>query len=188
MTTLKDLLLRGFFPNELPPPFQTREFAGAVLPNLATLPADFTSGQVKANFAIHNLARSGTLRRRLGIPNPVTHTALADSIAANWPMLDAHMRASPFSRSAPVPGQPPGRALIWSHDLGARPSLRAETRAAARYILQADISRFYHSIYTHSVPWALHTKPTAKDDRTLRSLATCWIPGCETSRMVRRSA
>ena len=29
----------------------------------------------------------------------------------------------------------------------------------------ADISEFYHSIYTHSIPWALHTKPFAKVNR-----------------------
>jgi len=33
------------------------------------------------------------------------------------------------------------------------------------YVLHTDISDCYGSIYTHSVPWALHTKPTAKADR-----------------------
>ncbi len=32
----------------------------------------------------------------------------------------------------------------------------------------ADISEFYHSIYTHSIPWALHTKATAKANRGLQ--------------------
>jgi len=39
------------------------------------------------------------------------------------------------------------------------------TRTNARYLLVTDISRFYHSIYTHSLPWALHTKATAKANR-----------------------
>jgi hypothetical protein len=38
-------------------------------------------------------------------------------------------------------------------------------RTGARYLLLTDVSRFYHSIYTHSIPWALHTKQVAKHNR-----------------------
>jgi hypothetical protein len=31
--------------------------------------------------------------------------------------------------------------------------------------LAADISEFYHSIYTHSISWALHTKLFAKSNQ-----------------------
>jgi hypothetical protein len=41
----------------------------------------------------------------------------------------------------------------------------AETRAAARYLVRADVSLFYPSIYTHSIPWALHGKAFAKANR-----------------------
>ena len=39
----------------------------------------------------------------------------------------------------------------------------------SRHLLQVDISRFYHSIYTHSIAWALHGKAQAKANRS-RSL------------------
>jgi len=38
------------------------------------------------------------------------------------------------------------------------------------YVLHTDITNCYGSIYTHSIPWALHTKPTAKDNRKDNSL------------------
>jgi hypothetical protein len=38
-------------------------------------------------------------------------------------------------------------------------------RAGGRLIVTTDISRFYPSIYTHSVPWALHGKSVAKLQR-----------------------
>jgi hypothetical protein len=41
-----------------------------------------------------------------------------------------------------------------------------QTRLNNRYILTTDISRFYHSVYTHSVAWALHSKPVAKGNRS----------------------
>jgi len=37
-------------------------------------------------------------------------------------------------------------------------------------LLKADLSRFYHTLYTHSIPWALHTKAIAKTKRTDRQL------------------
>jgi len=38
------------------------------------------------------------------------------------------------------------------------------------YVLHTDISDCYGSIYTHSVPWAIHTKPIAKADRSPNGL------------------
>jgi len=35
-------------------------------------------------------------------------------------------------------------------------------RLGARYLLKADIAQFYPSIYTHTIPWALHGKQQAK--------------------------
>lgn len=38
------------------------------------------------------------------------------------------------------------------------------------YVLHTDISDCYGSIYTHSIPWALHTKPIAKENRKKKGL------------------
>lgn len=38
------------------------------------------------------------------------------------------------------------------------------------YVIHTDISDCYGSIYTHSVPWALHTRETAKTERTNKGL------------------
>ena len=46
------------------------------------------------------------------------------------------------------------------------PTRRAEIRSASRYTLGLDVSNFYGSIYTHSIPWALHGKAVAKLDRS----------------------
>lgn len=41
-----------------------------------------------------------------------------------------------------------------------------------RYVLQTDITDCYSSIYTHSIPWSIHTKEEAKKkkNRTNNSL------------------
>jgi hypothetical protein len=39
-----------------------------------------------------------------------------------------------------------------------------------RYLLYADTSRYYTTIYTHSISWALHGKSVAKERRHDKSL------------------
>lgn len=69
---LSNVLARGYFPKELPPPFNTKLFgAFADTVTAAVLQLDTTKKGSKNNLttrpAIHNLARSGTLRRKLTI-------------------------------------------------------------------------------------------------------------------------
>ena len=54
-----------------------------------------------------------------------------------------------------------GRALQPALRLGELPKLRPRRWRGARYILKTDISQFYPSVYTHSIPWALHGKAIA---------------------------
>jgi hypothetical protein len=46
---------------------------------------------------------------------------------------------------------------------------RLNRLAGYRFIAKTDISRFYHSIYTHSIAWAFHGKDIAKKDRKFDS-------------------
>ncbi|HEX4335864.1 MAG TPA: RNA-directed DNA polymerase [Polyangiaceae bacterium] len=42
---------------------------------------------------------------------------------------------------------------------------RAQNRTGKRFALRADISRFYYSLYTHALEWAVHTKGVVKANR-----------------------
>lgn len=53
---------------------------------------------------------------------------------------------------------------------GAREKRVRELSLQNPFLLHSDVSRYYHSIYTHSIPWALHTKQFAKANRTLKYL------------------
>jgi hypothetical protein len=161
MTFFHDLLAKGYFPRELPPPFVTDSWATLAEnpPAQLQLPQPFVSHLCK-----HSIPREGKARRALGIPNPISQWALAHELAAATPQLIAHLHAGPrphFSASRPVHWKS-SRAVIPRYKLSERTKLRLRTRRAARYILHLDISQFYGSIYTHSVPWALHTKAQAK--------------------------
>jgi len=84
MPSIKDFLGRGYFPRALPPPFITTAFADIVAAHLPALPAAFVNQRRIAKVGIHNLARVGTLRRPLGIPNPIHQFRLAKEICDNW--------------------------------------------------------------------------------------------------------
>ena len=164
--SLSDLLERGYFPKELPAPFVTKPFAD-VVSRVSPLPEDFGK-QVTRNAGIpsakptrYSLARGGLLRRQLSLCNPVLFYLLARETIDNWPTLSPHLGGTQLSATAPV-FMPDGRAIQGVKPQNARAELAQATRLGRRFILTTDISRFYHSIYTHSIPWALHTKSTAK--------------------------
>jgi hypothetical protein len=103
---LFDLLDKGFFPKELPPPFTTSSFADALAGPHAALPSGaFSSPPNFSMPCVHNLVRTGGLRRNLGLPNPKHFYCLAEHVIANWTDLKACANASPFSLSKPVEGR-----------------------------------------------------------------------------------
>jgi Reverse transcriptase (RNA-dependent DNA polymerase) len=117
-----------------------------------------------AKLCIHNLARAGSLRRKLAIPNPVQYYRMASAIVANWTAIAAHINASPFSVSKPT-SSVSYRAVVPAQMFDDMERRRHAVRALAPFVVRTDISQFYGSLYTHSLPWALHTKPLAKAHR-----------------------
>jgi hypothetical protein len=160
--TLFDMLDRGYFPKELPPPFNTTGFAQAVAGVGVTLPPDtFKSRPNFSECCSHNLVRTGGLRRNLGIPNPKHFFRLADHVSKNWNYYYTHVQSSPFSLTKPVVSST-DRAISPQHNLSERIEHRARLRTSGRFLLKADILRFFPSIYTHSIPWAFMGKKAAK--------------------------
>jgi len=174
MVSLQDLLGKGFFPRELPPPFTTESYAQAIIDNSSSLPNTFIRKTgVKALTSKHNIARVGYIRRKLGIPNPVTQYRVCNEISNHWQKINAHIATSPFSCSKPMIDKRPRvckRALITMCGPNMRSILKTNIRTGAKYILKVDISKFYQSIYTHSIAWALHGKANIKSLRKRNDL------------------
>ncbi len=122
-----------------------------------------------AELCIHSMPRYHNLRRDLALVNPRAQLGLCREVATSWPELKAHCDGSRLSASSPVL-QAHGRAIerrIARTNLG---EARAINRGGGRYVLRADVARFYGTIYTHSIPWALHTKARAKRNRSAKLL------------------
>jgi hypothetical protein len=157
---------QGFFPKELPPSFTTRSFSKFVDRFGPFDPAPATGDKYfKSKLGVYNLARPGGRRRRLHIPNPFGYYRLCRLLDGGWERLEKQFSKSQYSVSIPVPDATGFRALVPRVDGGELSIERARVRSAARFILRTDISRFYSSIYTHSIPWALEGKTVAKSKR-----------------------
>jgi hypothetical protein len=164
MPTIRSIISRGYLLRELPPAFTTDFVGGFFDSHLSVLPACFDSRSLITKTAAHNLARSGSLRRRMGIPNVISFYQLVRFVVEHWDTLISFARRSHLSLTIPVDCAS-GRAIDRQFGLNERAAHRIRIRSTSRYILQTDISRFYHSIYTHSIPWAMHTKAVAKSNR-----------------------
>jgi hypothetical protein len=162
MTTTGALLGRGYFPRELPPAFDTSTFADLATSSSTALPRVTDETQC----ASHSHARPGGLRRPLKIPNPQSYLLLAETIERVWPDLAAHFSLGRLSESRPLVRHTIlDRAVVPKLKLSQLALLRVQRRVGARYCVHTDIGQFYPSLYTHSVPWALHTKGYAKANR-----------------------
>lgn len=156
-------LRKGYFPKELPPSFVTSQFARSLDPNDSDFPFKDASKSLKwTQMMTHSLARASHVRRTLGIPNPSNHWALSKEIAENWSELRKHAKRSAISLSIPTLRGTQGRAAVPAVPLASLIFAKVGVRSRGRYLLRADISEFYRSVYTHSIPWALHSRATAK--------------------------
>ena len=177
MLKLVELLKRGYFPKELPPPFATEAF-GSLVERKPHLIPYLCEGPRESHLAKHSLFRAGSLRRILSIPNPISFLRLSKWFEENWATVESECSRSSISLSSPQTSLN-GRAVLPTVSFPEQPLHQANLRARSRYILKTDIANFYPSIYTHSIAWALHTKSFAKSNRNTPLL------GNELDRMVR---
>lgn len=152
-----NLLGGGFFPKELPPTFTTRSLGECARRYESKTCKLDEPDKLWRQYEIHNLARAGTLRRELAIVNPIPYWRLARKIAENWNDIKSAAELSVISLTNPIDGLP--RELPWGRDIHAA---RSRVRSTGKFVLQADISNFYGSVYTHTIPWAMHTKEATR--------------------------
>jgi len=165
---LTDLLKKGYFPQELPPPFNTESFADNYAK--AKVEWDKFDNAIKASYSETkyisiSIPKVGFSRRFLGVPNPIHFGALSEVICSNWNAIKNIYDQSKLSASKPIPNGSKGRAVKTIMTFGQFKKQCLIDSFDKIYELRTDISKYYPSIYTHTIPWAIHTKATAKAKR-----------------------
>ena len=172
------LLGYGLFAEKLPPVFTAEAFLTYCKTNTGfeKKPKEYIS---------YNTMRNINIPRIMGIPNPMQYEILCRTLKDNWPAIQQHFQDNTGSQLYKI-----SRTHIrkihdkethelkpslfemnydnWRTDGTPENDLLVQKPSAARYVVHADISTFFQSIYTHSLPWALVGKDVAKADRSKR--------------------
>ena len=183
--SISKLLSKGYFPKELPPPFTTENIGKknyyilkkweeyltnlqAPNPNESNNQAKKRFEQEKNRFEVsrlieYNIAKGNYSRRKIEISHPIPFLYLSKEIINNWKEINSIYKLSTYSESQPIT------------DKNIKRSVRTKSRSWRRFKnkltdisynykvqLKLDITNFYPSIYTHSIPWSLLGKDDSK--------------------------
>lgn len=158
----KLLLERGYFPSELPPPFHTAELARyrtSVARRWAEVSEDYPS-TIQEHYSIPRTSRA---RRNLALINPIAQVHLSKLVSDNWVSIRKHIRTDTYAVEVPEIKFGPTRSVS-PPDFVLFNSTKTEISSQFDYALVSDISRFYGTLYTHAIPWALHGKTWCKEN------------------------
>jgi len=160
------LLAYGLFAEQLPPIFTGKPFFDYCQRNTTPFPKE------PAGFVYYENIRNINMPRPLGVPNPVAYHHLCECIATNWDKLQEHFQKVTVSHSHKI-----SRIHIrkmkdkyhlfemnysnWKTDGTPEPDLLI----GAKYLVKADISNCFPSIYSHALSWALVGKDVAKQNQ-----------------------
>ena len=156
------LLSAGYFPEELPPPFLTTSFARfrkAIGAAWSKIPAEYP----KSVPELFSIPRAKGVRRDLSIVNPIAEYHVAKLIAENWVAIRKHFKSCNFGVT-PLEIMEGAQRAVAAPDFQLIALRHAEISASYDHILVADISRFYGTLYTHAIPWALPSKTWSKQN------------------------
>lgn len=157
------LLAHGLFTEKLPPVFTAKAFFDYCESQSPAFP------KKPAEYIYHESMRNINTPRPFGIPNPAAYQCLCKYISEIWPKLQQYFEKETkgqkhiISRTH-IRKMKESDSLFsmnyknWKDDGTPEPDLLL----GARYLVHADVSNCFPSIYTHALSWALVGKDVAK--------------------------
>lgn len=176
-TTAERLTRFGYFPKEIPPYYSTATLADS-WPVLSSF--NFNDRKTTKSCRYY-IPKTNNSTRTLSLPNPYSQIQLSMALEVEWTQIQSHINTSPYSKSRPKVDMTHRRALVPYILHADFLTLRATFAPEFRYLVYSDISSYYGNIYTHSIPWALHSKTQAKqyrDDRLFGNRLDRLIRNC----------
>ena len=159
----KDLIQKGYVLNELPPIFTSSVYADnySIIFPQNSLRQISRGDNSSSECTYYSIPKAGYNRRILGLPNPLHYTLLVQTLENKSAEIAKYLNSS-ISCSLPVIDVSNKRAVTQCQtfsDFRRKGFLRS---SGTFYNLKLDISRYYQTIYTHIIPWALHGRNIAK--------------------------
>lgn len=153
------LVKKGYIPEEIRQWYSSKILAS----RLDTIHNNIDISKVKTSKPSQISIPKGRFHRRvISIPNPYSYIQLSYTIHNNWAEIESHFEKSKLSLTKPVFINGIERSVSKKYSFEEISRIFNDSSVGKNYVLKTDISRFYTSIYTHSIPWAMHGKDFAK--------------------------
>jgi hypothetical protein len=162
----EDLLTRGLFHDRIVPPLSSRALSNVFREIVVFAEAEMAKKpdqRKRTPLVRHSVPKMKHLRRTFGIPNPYSQSMLTIAMSEHWDKLYKICEKSMISLSRPQASSK--RSLTAEHSRRVEGVRRSQSSIGKRFMLKADIASYYPSIYTHSIPWAIHGKNVARSKR-----------------------
>jgi hypothetical protein len=158
------LIQTAYLPAEIPPVVTARHFADyarAEFKNLKKLKASTKTLQTPTLYDRYNIPRENGTRRDLALVHPRSQLNLSMILTERHQLIRqiiTDMKVSRYRADADLKNFKAFKGISFSN----LDRARAEIARRKAWILSADISRFFYTIYTHSIPWAVLGKDKVK--------------------------
>jgi hypothetical protein len=183
---LQALLSNGYFPKELPNVFTTEDFGNAAQEIIQEWEAaDLYTVKVSKDFKkiggkrfrgkrgykklpsadpeVISKPKKMFERRNLHITHPVPQALLAKEIAENWNTVQKWLSKQTYSVDE-IRVSPKHKRAIQDINFPLHRVKTGFVEATSDWLVKTDITRFYPSIYTHSIAWAAYGKEKVKSN------------------------
>lgn len=164
------IISHGYFAPELPPCFVSEDlakFRKYIWDELKTIPPRRGKPAIRtyvSKASSFYFPRFGKDDRRHAIINPISYLAISHTISENYVNLRSVAKQSKISSSPPVFDWSGERSVL-RPNIDMRDDFRIDLASRVEEFSVADVRAFFHSIYTHAIPWAIHGKAWAKQNR-----------------------
>jgi len=174
------LLGDGLFAEKIPPVFTSEAFSDWSKTQEEKTFADKKSRKKNVDWEYYGKdyirydnMRNINIPRPLAIPNPITYRNQCKALSDSWDELKAHFKDKTNNQSHKLSRihirklENKKYLFEMNYKNFSKDDLDIENALSigSRYVVKADISNCFPSIYTHSIPWALVGKEKAKQNQ-----------------------
>lgn len=186
---LTGLLDFGLFANKVPPCFTSEGLAAIASLTMRGILVEIDEKKLKDDIdtRAHDYIRYEALRdinipRHLGIPHPEAYAVQSLAISRHWKEISTHCN-QPKPAISRIHVRPTGSGSIFEMNYKGKERYQFEEdevrwMTGTQYVVHADVASCFPSIYTHSIPWALHGKATSKKLKSITALAGNLLDKC----------
>ena len=186
---LTGLLDYGLFADKVPPCFTSKGLAAIASASMSFILEETDEKKLKNSIdpRAHDYIRYEALRdinipRHLGIPHPEAYAVQSLAISRHWKEISTHCN-QPNPAISRIHVRHTGNGSIFEMNYKGRERYQLEEdeirwMAGAQYVVHADVASCFPSIYTHSIPWALHDKAVAKKSTSITAHAGNLLDKC----------